>query len=454
MNIDLKPCAPPALDVPVAQPLVPAATYQDRCRRAYEAAGCEWLVVYADREHVANMAFLTGFEPRFEEAILLLTPDDRRILVVGNESESYAVRAELPGLEVVLGQSFSLLGQDRSVAPKLADVLRNAGLRWGDTVGLVGWKYLEGGEWDGDGPGFFAPAFLVDALRDIAGSEGLADATPVMMHEARGLRAVVDADQIAAMEWASARASAAVWRIVTGTQVGDTELGAAGRMGYAGEPLSCHVMMTSASAADGPVVGLSSPTARPLQRGDGIAAAIGYWGGLSCRCGLLTDHDDDFLEVARGYFRGLVAWYGVAGLGARGGDIHDAVVDTLAAGGLKSSLNPGHLVSYDEWSNTPIRPGSETELVSGMPFQVDIIPTPMGPGQALNCEDSVVLADGSLRADLARRHPDVWARITARRQFMADEIGLDLKDEILPLSNVPLCLPPFWLAADKVLALN
>ena len=27
-------------------------------------------MVYGDREHFANLAFLTGFDPRFEEAIL------------------------------------------------------------------------------------------------------------------------------------------------------------------------------------------------------------------------------------------------------------------------------------------------------------------------------------------------------------------------------------------------
>ncbi len=30
------------------------------------AAGLDFLVVYADREHSANLAYLTGFDPRFE----------------------------------------------------------------------------------------------------------------------------------------------------------------------------------------------------------------------------------------------------------------------------------------------------------------------------------------------------------------------------------------------------
>ena len=87
-----------------------------------------------------------------------------------------------------------------------------------------------------------------------------------------------------------------------------------------------------------------------------------------------------------------------------------------------------------------------------MAFQVDIIPTPMPAGWALNCEDGVVFADARLRAELAARHPALMERIDARRQFVRDELGITLKDSILPLSSTPLCLPPFWLATRRLLA--
>jgi hypothetical protein len=89
-----------------------------------------------------------------------------------------------------------------------------------------------------------------------------------------------------------------------------------------------------------------------------------------------------------------------------------------------------------------------------MPFQVDIIPVPMPAGWALNCEDGVVFADANLRHALSVRHPDVWRRIEARRTFMRDELGVTLKDSILPLSSTPLCLPPFWLTPDRLLVLD
>jgi Xaa-Pro aminopeptidase len=265
------------------------------------------------------------------------------------------------------------------------------------------------------------------------------------------MRAVIDADQIAAFEWAAARASAALWRVVSGVRPGESELAAASRALYAGEPMNCHMMMTAQNGS-GPVIGLSSPSGRVISEGDGASTAISYWGGLSSRAGLVSAGNDDFLKPAQAYMEGLAAWYAAADIGARGGDIHEAVVSTLARGGLKPALNPGHLTGHDEWINSPVRPTSEDRIVSGMPFQVDIIPVPMPDGWALNCEDAVTFADAALRAELEQRHPEVAGRIVARREFIRREIGIELSENILPLSSTPLCLPPFWLASDSLLA--
>jgi hypothetical protein len=449
MSPRLRQIAIPDFGLPEAPPEIPAATYERRCREAYANAGRSWLAVYGDREHFANILFLTGIEPRFEEMLLLLGPDDRRVIVAGNECIDYVPLAVLPGVEIVLAQSFGLMGQDRTVAPRLPVVLSDIGLRPGDTVGLAGWKYLEVEEWDGE-PSFFVPAVVVDALSlAVGGREGVSDATRVLMHPASGLRSVVDVDQIAAYEWGSAHASAMVWRILMGARPGDSEFACAARMGYAGQPMSCHVMMSGGDPA-APVVGLRSPTARRLTRGDGVTTAIGLWGGLSSRAGLLAEHDADFEVVAAGYFAGLIAWYETADIGIAGGEIFAATTDALARAGLRSSLNPGHLTGHDEWTHTPIRPQSPETIDSGMAVQVDVIPVPMRPGRALNCEDGIVFADERLRADLAERHPTVAARIAARRAFVRDVLGIDLKPSILPTSNIPLALPPCWLTPERV----
>ena len=442
----------PDFGLPLEAPRIPLATYEKRSRDAYEAAGCDWLVVYADREHLANIAFLSGYDPRFEEALLLLGPRDRRVLVVGNEGELYAPLAGLPGLEIALAQSLSLMGQDRSLKPNLASVLKEAGMSRGQTIGLVGWKYFEPAEWEDGAPGLFVPHYLVAMLSRITGgADALKDATPVLMHPTTGLRSTIDVDQIALHEWGAARASAAVWRILTRTRPGSSEMEAASAMGYSGEALSTHVMLASGDSNQ-PVVGLRSAGGRILRHGDGVTAAIGYWGGLSARAGLIADHDEAFLTTAAAYFDGLIAWYEAADIGVAGDAVFAAVTEALARGGLRPALNPGHLTGHDEWIHTPIRPGSPERIASGMPFQVDIIPTPMRDGCALNCEDGIVFAEAQLRAELKARHPAVAERTEARRKFVRDELGIPIMDSILPLSSTPLCLPPFWLASGRLLA--
>ncbi|PTE10986.1 M24 family metallopeptidase [Mesorhizobium helmanticense] len=451
MTISLTSVRLPDFGSPGEKPDIPVETYDARARAAYDRAGCDWLAIYADREHFGNIAFLSGFEPRFEEAFLLLGPNNKRVLVTGNECESYAPLARLPGMSVLLAQTLSLMAQDRSRFPRFSDRLGDAGIKAGDTVGLVGWKYLEPFEDDAVETAYFVPAVYVQAFqRAVGASGGLRDATHVLMHPENGIAVTIDADQIAAFEWAALRSSSAMWRIVSGVREGDSEFDAVSRMGYAGDPLNVHTMFASASKGE-PVIGLRSATGRKLGRGDGVTTAIGHWGGLSSRAGLLDRANDEFLAIAKGYFQGLISWYETAAIGVEGGAIHEAVTSTLAKAKLKPALNPGHLGGYEEWTHSPIRPGSGDRIRSGKHFQVDIIPTPIADGWALNCEDAVVLADDALRAELETKHPAVFKRMAARRDFMKDKLGVDLRPDILPLSSTPLYFAPFWLASDNVL---
>ncbi|MCL6708444.1 hypothetical protein M8R20_15705 [Pseudomonas sp. R2.Fl] len=451
MAIALKKVALPHFEAVGERPAIPATTYENRVNEAYKRAGVDWLAVYADREHFGNMVFLTGFEPRFEEAFLLLGPGGKRILLTGNESESYAIIAGLPGLEVAVSQTLSLMAQDRSKFPSFADRLCDIGLKSGDTIGLVGWKYLEPFEDEAYETAFFVPAVYVQAFARVVGQNGhLRDATAIIMHPEYGLASTIDADQIAVFEWGAMRASQSVWNIVAGAQPGEREYDAARRMGYMGETLNVHTMFASNSQGRD-VVGLRSATARILKRGDGVTTAVGHWGALSSRAGLLDTENDTFLAIAKSYFEGLVSWYATAAIGVEGGAIYEAVVSKLAEHQLRSALNPGHLGGYEEWIHSPIRPNSTDRIKSGMPFQVDIIPTPVAAGWALNCEDPVIFADETLRTELAEKHPACAVRIEARRAFVRDQLGISFRDDILPTSNTPLMLAPFWMRSESVL---
>jgi hypothetical protein len=435
-------------------PAIDTAEYERRCDETLARAGTPWVAVYGDREHSANLLFLTGFDPRFEEALLLLGPGQRRVLLVGNEGIVHAVVAGLP-LEIELFQGFSLMGQPRESTPHLDRVLDGIGLASGQQVGVVGWKYLTAAESDDPSRPAWAPAVIVDSLRRVTRTEPI-DVTAVLMDPGEGLRARNSADQIATFAWAALRASQAVFRAVLGTRPELTERDVAARLGYAGEPLSMHPIVASGAPGQ-PINGLRSPGGRPVAIGDGISCGIGYWGSLCCRAGLVEDAAgiDFFTNYVRPYFLAQAAWYATIGIGVTGDAVAEAVETALAGAGatFRPMLNPGHLISYDEWVHSPIERGSEIPLASGMALQCDIIPTPLPAGTALNCEDSIALADDALRAEIASRHPEFWARINRNRQLMQHQLGLTLRLETLPLSLANAYLPPAWLAPEMVCTL-
>ena len=47
---------------------------------------------------------------------------------------------------------------------------------------------------------------------------------------------------------------------------------------------------------------------------------------------------------------------------------------------------------------------------------------------------------------LAERYPGLWQRVLTRRAFMAEVLGIRLRPEVLPLSNLAGYLPPLWLS--------
>jgi hypothetical protein len=434
----------PELLVPERQPVVPPAEYERRIAALRERVDADAIVVYGDREHFANLSFLCGLDPRFEEALLVLAEGDAS-LIVGTEGQALASLVPVE-VEVLHCPSLGLMGQERRVGLRLVEALGEAGIWEVSRVAVVGWKYFEPEEWDSTAIPIAAPAFVVDAIRGLAGD--VVDATEALMNPRDGLRTTNGADQIAAFEWAAARASRAVFAVVGAAAPGQTEREAVSAMGYAGEPLSAHVMFASGPG----LVGLRSPSDRRLEQGDPATAAIGYWGGLCCRAGLLEASDDEYLErMAIPYWRVIATWWESIRLGELGGEIDAGTARALLGTGFGSALNPGHLGHLDEWVHSPVRRDSTDPIRSGMLLQCDIIPAGAPERWAANCEDTLAVADAELRGELAERHPDVWARIEARRRLMIERLGVEIADEVLPLSAAPAYFPPFWLAPDRAL---
>jgi Xaa-Pro aminopeptidase len=414
------------------------------------------LVVYGDREHAANLHWLTGFDPRFEEALLVVRPEDA-LLIAGNECLPYTQISSLVesgAIRVAHCASFSLISQPRGTA-RLADILA-AEVPAGERVGAAGWKYFGADEVDDPDTALDLPAFIADPLRARAGS--VVNATDLFMHPGHGLRCTVDAGEIARLEFANQMAASALRRMVFAFAEGMTDFAAFEAAAVGGLPLGCHATFATGARA---TQGLSGPTGQVLRRGSPISFNICHWGANICRAGWLASGPQDQPEAARGYLdafagpylEGLSDWFGLMRPGVPGGAVWKRVMARLPHDTFGIDLNPGHLIGLDEWISSPIFDGSDLPLRSGMAMQCDVIPSHPVFGST-RMEDGYVIADAALRADLQACFPAVAARCAARALFMRDVIGLDVPDTLLPLADTCGVIAPYLFDPELVMTLR
>ncbi len=432
-------------------PEIPPAAYRarvDRLRGWMGERGFDRLVVYADREHSANLSYLSGFDPRFEEAMMILGPAGDPAILAGNECIGLAGAAPLP-MRPELFQDFSLPGQPADRSRPLREILAGEGIGPGSRVGVIGWKRFT------DPSVIEIPAYIVDELRGLTGGS-VENATDSLIDPADGLRVINEVEQLAAFEYAACRTSSGIRNLLYGLRPGMREDEAVALLGWNGMPLSCHLMLTAGERAS---FGLLSPGDRPIERGDRFTVAFGIWGALNCRAGFVVEGPEElpaeisnYVEkLVAPYFEAVVEWYQALHVGQKGGLLQEIVDRRLGDPFFGIFLNPGHQIHLDEWVNSPVYPGSEIVLRSGMAFQVDIIPATGTDYFTTNIEDGIALADESLRAEFEARYPDAWARIQARRQFMSEVLGIELHPDVLPFSNIPAYLAPFLLSPRKVM---
>ncbi|MEO8669447.1 MAG: aminopeptidase P family N-terminal domain-containing protein, partial [Bauldia sp.] len=439
----------PDFGMPTVEPAIPAATYAARLealQRRAATASLDAVVVYGDREHNANIAWLTGYDPRFEEAICVVVPGRTPHLLVGNEGWGYAAAAK-GAFERILWQPLSLMGQPRDKTRPLAGMLRDAGLKPGMRIGLAGWKGYEAADETSEPDWFETPHYLVNAL---AAFGPVVNAADIFMNPRYGLRAINDVDQLAAFEYAATLTSAAIRKVIAGIKPGMSEYDAVRLMELDGFPHSVHLMLSSGERTG---FGLASPSSRRIEEGEPVVCAFGLFGGLNCRAGFLVRDASGLPAAIRDYvpklvapyFAAVAAWYEALGIGVAGGVLYEAVMSRIGDPFFGVGLNPGHLIHLDEWVHSPIRKGSRTPLASGMAIQCDVIPATGTDYFTTNIEDGIALADEPLRAAFAAKYPEAWSRIGRRRAFMTEMLGIALRPEVLPFSNMPAWLPPFWL---------
>lgn len=412
------------------------------------------LVIYADKEHGGNFEYLTGFIPRFEEALLVLHSTGEAVLVLGNENLKLAAHARLEN-RVVHAPWLSLPNQPMDNQQSLPALLKSAGVAAGKTLGLAGWKLFTG-KGDDVNQMFDLPAFIVDAIRLAGeGSLQLRNATGIFIDPDGGARTTNNANEIAHYEYGANLASTAILTALNAIAPGKTEKEIASLLAAEGQP---NNVVTIAATGDRFAFANLYPSDKAIQRGDKFSLTTSYKGGLSSRAAyVVADASElapavsDYLDVvAKPYFQAVVTWLEHLHIGMRGGKMYDLIEQVLPKAEYHWHLNPGHLVADEEWLCSPIGPKSDALLRSGMMLQIDIIPSRAGYAGA-SIEDTVALADEPLRQALASEYPALWERVVARRAYIAEHIGIQLPDEVLPMSNTVGYLRPWLLDQGRAL---
>lgn len=445
-------------------PVVSAEELQRRLqalRVAMTAQHLSHAVVYADREHFANLTYLTHFDPRFEEALLIVGIESEPLLLVGNECAGYLGVSPLyqtGRLRAERFQPLSLLNQPRDASRTLREILAGEAIGDGARIGCIGWKYFGEREHPDAEHAIDLPSYIVDTLRALAGFEAVVNVTALLMHPGYGLRTRCSASEIAYFEYSNGLSSEGMKSMLFGLRPGMSDHELARLVGYNGEPLSCHMTLVTEANRD---LGLSSPVGARIERGSPLASNFAYWGSNICRAGWVADSARDLKLPARDYveafaapyFEAMAEWFRLLRIGTPGGALSALIGQQLPFERFHIFLNAGHLTHLDEWVSSPIYPDSEIPLHSGMALQVDVIPS--SPVYfSTRMEDGVVLADAQLRGSLERLHPECYARCQRRRRFMMEELGLELGEEVLPLSNTATIVPPFMLQPNQFFAMR
>ncbi|MFN0115490.1 MAG: M24 family metallopeptidase [Paracoccaceae bacterium] len=448
-----------APDVPAPPALAEMQARLTRLRAAMAARGLDRLVVCGDREHAANLHWATGFDPRFEEAFLIVAPEGPPVLAAGNECLPYTGVSPLVAagqIRVALCPGLSLVSQPRAGGMRIDRLLRDE-VPQGSRVGTAGWKYWTEGEVDDPAAALEIPALFADVLRGQALGGRVENATDLFMHPGHGLRSTVGVEDIPRLEFANRMAAAALTRMVFSFREGMSDFEAVEAARIGGLPLGCHpTFATGAMAAQG----LSGATGQRLRRGSPISFNVCHWGANICRAGWVAESAADLPAGARDYldaFAGpyvaaISEWLSLMRPGVAGAEVWNRMMTLLPPATFGVTLNPGHLIGLDEWVSSPIFAGSDLPLRAGMAMQCDVIPGHPAYGST-RMEDGYLIADAALRDELAARFPDVSARVAARAGFMRDRIGLDVPAECLPLADTCGIVAPFLLAPGQVITL-
>lgn len=458
-EVIVKDVTPPMTDnsnQPVLISKETALERRDKIISRMKESGFSSVIVYADKEHGGSFEYLTGFIPRFEEALQILNVDGTSTLILGNENYN-KTKYSLVDSKGILCPLFSLPNQPMGHFKPVEYYLKQADIDTSGKVGLVDWKLLSN-----DYEDFHAkssmPAFIIDGLKSFIPKEKLANATQLYIDPEKGARVTNNANEIARYEYGASLASDSILNALNALTEGISELEIGNLLQANGQLPN---VVTISAFGDRFEHANIYPLNRKLEYGDKVAITNSLKGGLSSRSGYAVRNLEDLEEVDPGYFDEVVLpyfqaynfWFENIAIGKNGGEFYEEFEQFYPQEKFGWELNPGHLTADEEWLSSPFFSGSDKTVQSGMIFQVDFIPIQLGHN-GVSAESTVAIADAKLRGEIKDQYPKLWARIQQRRAYLKEELNIELKEELLPLCSTLAYYRPFFLNPEKALALK
>ena len=453
--IELKKVRLPEIETDLEPVMLTDETMDQRIKNVLEKMknnDFDSLVIYADLEHGNNFEYLTGFLPRFEEAMLVLHKNKEAYMVLGNENLNKCKKSRIKAIPVHMPH-FSLPNQPMNPCKTVSEILAETKIHNAHKIGLVGWKNFTSKLQENDSL-YDLPHYIVESLKQLCPKAEFKNATYLFIGE-KGVRTVNNANEFAHYEFGAALAGNCILKAMDALEEGSSEMEIAEKLDAYGQTHSVITIMATGERFEKANM---YPSSKRIKRGDTISITTGFKGGLQSRAGYavscadeLPDQNKDYLEkVAKPYFNAVKMWLEKIKIGMSGDELYNIIEKVLPKEIYRWSLNPGHLCADEEWLSSPVYPQSTEQLRSGMLFQIDIIPSVEGYG-GISCESGVLLADEGLRKEIEEKYPVLWKRIKKRRNYIQEELGIKLSEEILPTSSATVYCRPFLLNKDFAL---
>jgi len=430
----------------------------ERLRARMHQDSLDWVLIYGDREHFANIEYFSTYDCRFEEALLLISKEGRRAIIVGNEGWDYALQIPY-AIERYRYRGFSLQGQVRDTTAALTDILTSLSITKDSTIGITGYKYFIDGECPDPEHSWDIPHYLLTLIFAVADAAKCRNYTRALTGLGEGIRlTLTSAEEVA---WAEARAvktARVIQNMLKSLKEGisETDLARSGKIDFS--PTSMFGMTNF--GPDHVKIGLRSGTDTPLQLGEVIGLCYGLRGSLCCRNGVAAYDELSYSEELRAhlfsfygeYWRAIATWYESVKVDQKASTVYADVMKVIGDPRFNVFLNPGHHTATDEWVNSPFYPDSPHLITSGNYFQCDMIASSSDPIMSAICEDTVIVADQKLRQEIEEQFPELYRRITRRQEKMRSILGIQIDESLLPLSNLNGAYFPFMLDTGRVFA--